>query len=52
MCSWSVHKDVDDSEYFFSRALKRSEREPPAGWTKDSKGKWQPPEKCRRKEEL
>ena len=51
-CTWTEHKDVDDSIYFFSRMLKRSEREPPASWTKDAKGKWKPPKRCNRKEEL
>lgn len=52
-CSWTVHKDVDDSIYFFSRLLKRSEREPPKSWRKNDMGEWQPPAKCKRgKEEL
>ena len=44
---WSVHKDVDDSFYWFSRSLKRSQREPPPGWKKDSNGKWVGPPRTR-----
>ena len=47
---WTIHTDVDDSKYWFSRSLKRSQREPPKGWTKDKDGKWKAPP--RRKEEL
>ena len=41
---WSIHTDVDDSVYWYSRLLMRSVKEPPKGWTKDEKtGKWKPP---------
>ena len=41
---WTVHIDVDDSVYWFSRMLKRSVKEPPEGWKKSEKtGKWIPP---------
>ena len=42
---WTLHNDVDQSVYWFSRTLKRSVREPPPGWTKNEKGKWVPPKK-------
>ena len=44
---WTIHKDVDDTFYWFSRSLKRSVRDPPAGWTKDSKGGWVAPKVIR-----
>uniref|UniRef100_A0A7S2NBV4 WW domain-containing protein n=1 Tax=Haptolina brevifila TaxID=156173 RepID=A0A7S2NBV4_9EUKA len=44
---WTIHTDVDDSHYWFSRSLKRSVREPPQGWTKDEKGKWKAPPRQR-----
>ena len=47
---WTIHTDVDDSIYWFSRFLKRSQREAPKGWTKNDKGKWVAPK--RKKEEL
>ena len=47
---WSLHTDVDDSVYWFSRSLKRSVKEAPKGWTKDKQGKWQGPP--RSKQEL
>ena len=37
---WTIHEDVDGSFYWFSRLLKRSEREPPKGWTRGKDGKW------------
>jgi hypothetical protein len=40
---WTLHHDVDGSIYWFSRTLKRSEKDPPKGWTKDSKGVWKAP---------
>ena len=42
---WTLHKDVDDSVYWFSRMMKRSTRDPPAGWTKDKNGEWVGPSK-------
>ena len=44
---WSLHTDVDDSVYWFSRSLKRSVKEAPKGWTKDADGKWQRPPSSR-----
>ena len=44
---WSIHKDVDDSMYWFSRSLKRSTREPPKGWTRDKSGTWVAPPRVR-----
>jgi hypothetical protein len=44
---WTIHKDVDDSMYWFSRSLKRSTREPPKGWTKDKSGNWVAPPRNR-----
>ena len=44
---WTIHTDVDDSQYWFSRTLKRSQREPPKGWKKDDKGKWKAPPRQR-----
>ena len=31
---WTIHKDVDDTYYWFSRRARRSQREPPPGWVK------------------
>lgn len=47
---WTVHEDVDGSFYWFSRSLKRSVRDPPKGWTKNSRGKWVAP--ARQRDEL
>jgi len=47
---WTIHKDVDDSMYWFSRSLRRSTRDAPAGWTKNSAGEWKAPP--RRRDEL
>ena len=45
---WTVHKDVDDSYYWFSHKLKRSSKEPPTkGWTKGYDGKWRGPPRKR-----
>lgn len=44
---WTVHKDVDDTYYFFSRTLKRSQKEAPKGWTKTSAGMWKAPPRKR-----
>ena len=44
---WTLHKDVDDSVYWFSRSLKRSTRDPPKGWTKDKSGGWVAPPRVR-----
>ena len=44
---WSLHTDVDDSKYWFSHTLRRSQREPPKGWTKDAKGNWKAPPRKR-----
>lgn len=49
---WTIHEDVDKTFYWFSRSLRRSQREPPKGWTKSAKtGKWLPPPR-KKKEEL
>lgn len=35
---WTIHRDVDDSEYWFSRSRMESVKEPPPGWVKTSTG--------------
>ena len=37
---WDLHKDVDESVYWFNRATLTSVKEPPAGWVKDAEGQW------------
>lgn len=37
---WTLHTDIDDSVYWFSRSRMKSQREPPPGWMKHN-GKWQ-----------
>ena len=44
---WTIHEDVDKTFYWFSRTLKRSQREAPQGWVKDAKGKWKAPPRKR-----
>ncbi len=44
---WTLHKDVDESVYWFSRTLKRSVRDAPTGWTKGPDGEWKAPPRDR-----
>ena len=37
---WTIHKDVDDSFYWFNKAQMKSQKEPPPGWAKDASGEW------------
>lgn len=38
---WTLHTDVDDSVYWFSRSRMKSVKEPPPGWLQDAaSGKW------------
>ena len=36
--SWTLHKDVDDSVYWFNKARMKSVKEPPPGWMKTADG--------------
>ena len=36
--SWSLHKDVDDSVYWFNKQRMKSVKEPPPGWVKTADG--------------
>ena len=38
---WTVHKDVDDSIYWFNKARMKSVKEPPPGWVKTTDGTWE-----------
>ena len=38
---WTVHKDVDDSVYWFNKARMKSVKEPPPGWVKTTDGSWE-----------
>ena len=36
--SWSLHRDVDDSVYWFNKQRMKSVKEPPPGWVKTADG--------------
>ena len=48
---WTVHTDIDDSMYWYSRSMRRSIKEPPPGWKKNKSGKWVGPDEPKMKQE-
>lgn len=38
--TWSLHKDIDGSVYWFNKQQMKSVKEPPPGWVQESNGEW------------